>query len=105
MLDDLNYHGADDPNYRDAADDRGQNCGPDVLDDLNYHDVLDDRVDQVDHDDHQHLLDVEGDCPLQRASPDGQYARHGLGADDVQNQGFRRVAWHNDAIAKTTNKD
>jgi hypothetical protein len=62
VLDDLNYHGADDlddPNCRDAADDRGQNCGPDVLDDLNYHDVLDD------HDDRQHLLDAVVYYPLQ----------------------------------------
>ena len=115
--DDLNYRGADDHgrnfepdvlgdlNYRGAADDLDQNFSPDEPIDLNYHDVLGDRVDLDDHDDRQHLLDVEGDCPLQRASPDGQYARHGLGADDVQNQGFRRVAWHNDAIAKTTNKD
>ena len=95
----------DDPNYRDAAHGPDQNFSPDDPDDLNYHDVLGDRVDLDDHDDHQHLLDVEGDFPLQKALPDGQYARHGLGADDVQNQGFRRVAWHNDAIAKTTNKD
>ena len=108
VLGDPNYRDADDlddPNYRDAAHGPDQNFSPDDPDDQNYRDALGDRVDLDDHDDHQHLLDVEGDCPLQRASPDGQYARHGLGADDVQNQGFRRVAWHNDAIAKTTNKD
>jgi hypothetical protein len=48
---------------------------------------------------------VADDCLLQKALPDDQFARHDLCEDDAQNQGFRRVAWHIDAIAKTTNKD
>jgi len=76
-----------------------------VLDDLNCRDVLDDRVDQVGLDDRQHLLDAVVYCPLQKVSPDGQFFRLDLGEGDAQNQGFRRVAWHSDAIAKTTNKD
>lgn len=99
MLDDLNYHGADDLddlNCRDVADDLGQNCGPD--------DLIG-RVALGDLDDLQHQLGVVVDCPLQKALPDDQFARHDRCEDDAQNQGFRRVAWHLDAIAKTTNKD
>jgi hypothetical protein len=68
VLDDPNYHGADDlddPNCRDAADDRGQNFLLDEPDDPNYRGVLDDRVDLVDHDDRQHLLDAVVYYPLQ----------------------------------------
>ena len=97
--DDLNYHDADDLddlNYRDVADDLGQNCEPDDPDD---------RVALGDLDGHQHQLGVADDFPLQKVLPDGQFARHDLCEDDAQNRGFRRVAWHIDAIAKTTNKD
>jgi hypothetical protein len=38
---DLNYRGAGDLNYHDAADDRGRNYELDVLDDLNYRDADD----------------------------------------------------------------
>jgi hypothetical protein len=76
-------------------DDHDQNCEPD---DLNYHGV-------DDLDDLQHQLGAADDFPLQKALPDGQFARHALCEDDAQNRGFRRVAWHIDAIAKTTNKD
>ncbi|MFM7763027.1 MAG: hypothetical protein ACKO73_08720, partial [Acidimicrobiaceae bacterium] len=47
--------------------------------------------DRVDHD--------------QTVWPDGHFAHHDLCEDDAQNQNFRRVAWHLDAIAKATNKD
>ncbi|MGA0875280.1 MAG: hypothetical protein ACO3Q6_08595, partial [Ilumatobacteraceae bacterium] len=77
-------------------DDHDQNFSPD---DQN------DRADLDDLDDLQHQLGVADDCLLQKALPDGQFARHDLCEDDAQNQGFRRVAWHIDAIAKTTNKD
>ena len=59
----------------------------------------------LDLDDLQHQLGVADDFPLQKVLPDGQFARHDLCEDDAQNRGFRRVAWHIDAIAKTTNKD
>jgi hypothetical protein len=81
-----------------VAADLGQNCGPD---DQNYRDA----GALGDLDDLQHQLGVADDCPLQKALPDDQFARHDRCEDDAQNQGFRRVAWHLDAIAKTTNKD
>jgi hypothetical protein len=86
--------------HREAhePDDHGQNYEPD---DQNCRAA----GDQVDLDDLQHQLGVVDDCLLQKALPDGQFARHDLCEDDDQNQGFRRVAWHIDAIAKTTNKD
>jgi hypothetical protein len=86
------HHAAHEP------DDHGQNYEPD---DQNCRAA----GDQVDLDDLQHQLGVVDDCLLQKALPDGQFARHDLCEDDDQNQGFRRVAWHIDAIAKTTNKD
>ena len=67
--------------------DQGQNFSPDVPDDPNYHDA----GDLGDHNDRQHLLGVEVDCPPQRALPVGQYSCHGLGRDDVKSQGFRWV--------------
>jgi hypothetical protein len=79
-------------------DDHDQNFEPD---DQNCRDA----GDQVDLADLQRQLGVADDYPLQKALPDGQFARHDLCEDDAQNQGFRRVAWHIDAIAKTTNKD
>ena len=109
MLDDLNYRG--------AADDLGRNCELDVLVDLNYRgaaddldqsyepDDRDDRDALGDLDDLQHLLGVADDCLLRMDALVGLFARHDLCEDDAQNQGFRRVAWHIDAIAKTTNKD
>jgi hypothetical protein len=61
---DLNYHDAgdlDDLDYRGAADDRGRNYEPDVLDDLNYRDA----GDQDDLADLQHLPDGVVYYPLQ----------------------------------------
>jgi hypothetical protein len=86
------HHAAHEP------DDHGQNYEPD---DQNCRAA----GDLGDLDDLQHQLDVADDCLLQKALPDDQFARHDLCEDDDQNQGFRRVAWHIDAIAKTTNKD
>ena len=79
-------------------DDHGQNCEPDDDRDRHYRDA-DDLGDR------QHLLVVADDCPLQKALPAGQFSRLDLCEVYAQNQSFRRVAWHRDAIAYSTNKD
>jgi len=46
-----------------------------------------------------HLLDVVDDYLLQTVEPDDRCARHYLCEVRDQNQVYRRVAWHLDAIA------
>ena len=98
-LDDPNYHDVDDQvglNYRGAADDHDQSCGPDDRDD---------RVALADLDDLQHRLGVADDFPLQMDALVDLCARHYFCEVRDRILVYRRVAWHIDAIAKNTNKD